>query len=280
MIHRLVVISILLLLVVPIHAAAPAGAPVKAGPERPFATAERYHKDGRLEDARSWYRKVITDFPGSRLAAEGAFRCMMIDWALQCRSMSKSGGELDEANADVRQAADLLSDLRYTYIEKAKAHVSSADKYNARTEAEAGELANDFKVFKPSLGQYKGMWKIPGVPADVSTVATAITSMTDDEASICLLKAAYNARVDEIASGESKGVLLDPLRLRYMVGFVCYQCHTTTEFGASTLKEVLDSTTGDPYSKTRYDAEKALKEEPAYVGFEKLVKSVQTLPGN
>ncbi|MFH0912375.1 MAG: hypothetical protein V1807_01815 [Patescibacteria group bacterium] len=255
--------------------------------ERPFQTAEKHHLNAEFEDARNWYRMIISDFPDSPLAAEAAVRAFNLDSTLY-------RWEAQQATAEVQAATEKLAEMgqyqseefQRRYFSEADAHMQQVRELSDRSENTARELVQDYDVLlERYLDSYHSeLWTIPKIPTaseienltsegtleilseqglepDISSylflsgAETQLKMYSDYEP--FWLKLNYNARANEVSTDRK----LDRDKLRFLVGTALFHSKNFHERGKRELEELIASIE-DPYSEIKYDAEKLLKQTP------------------
>lgn len=255
--------------------------------ERPFQTAKEYHLNAKFEDAKNWYRMVISDFPDSPLAAEAAVRVFNLDSTLYRWEAQQIATEVQIATEKIVEMGQYQSDeFIRKYFSEADTHMQQVRELSDRSENTARELAQDYDILlERYLDSYHSeLWTIPEIPT-ASEAENLIPEgvleilseqgLAVDISSYLLLSGAemqlkmysdfepfwlkfhYNMRVNEISIDRK----LDRDKLRFLVGTVLFHSKNFHERGTKELEELIASIE-DPYSEIKYDAEKLLKETP------------------
>lgn len=267
-------------------------------PERPFNTAEEYHIDAKFEDARTWYRMVVNDFPDSSLASEASVRLVFLDLASCFGDMIRCNFELVIATEKLNEANEWFSaDLKGKYFRDADTHIKGTKNALDNFARNVSELAQDYDTFseKYITSHSSKLWKISGIPDTNEENLNYVSILSEqgftvDISKYLLLPEAesqlqmqidfapffkkinYNARVNELNTNGK----IDNDKLRYAAGSFFYHSKKFHNRGKRELEALVESIE-DPYSELKYEVKNILQEPCREQVFSDLIETFDAL---
>ncbi|MFQ5795959.1 MAG: PilN domain-containing protein [Candidatus Bipolaricaulia bacterium] len=209
---------------------------------RGLHVAQGYLEQGAFEDAMIWYDRVIQDFPESRVAAQATFENSLI-----------LAADVFEAESELGVRADRLVEQAVDYTELADQYESAGDLLNtvsvkeealkARLEAlrilegveEAiDRFARNYRLVNQRYGDYLEAIDLPSGLPDRESFQQVLLWLRED--------------------GQATGP-----GYHLLAGMVLGRSPKFVDRARGALTRVLDLTAGDPYSRARFEASRALE---------------------